>query len=159
MDPKTIKSTWEIRRVSTPERIFQKITQELPKPLGILVVGTDGSFKEEIAHRLAEQTNAIRLYVSQASTYHDNAYRTAFADSHSILTMLTANISAVHSERHRQVKAMYDAGAKSVIVIYVEGKFVYSHEDSYRIHRAVTSDPPTADGVDYLITIREDEVD
>ena len=26
-----------------------------------------------------------------------------------------------------------------------------------RVHRAVTSDPPTAEGVDYLITIREDE--
>ena len=157
MDQNTIKSIWEIRRVSTPERIFQKITTEIPRPLGILVVGTEGSFKEEIAHQLADQINAVRLYVSRTSTHHDNAYRAAFTDGHNVLTMLTAHISAAHSERHRQVKAMYDAGAKSVIVVYVKGKFAYSHEDSYRVHRAVTSDPPTAEGVDYLITIREDE--
>ncbi len=157
MDQNAIKSTWEIRRVSTPERIFQKITTEIPQPIGILVVGTDSSLKEEISQPLGALTAAVRLHVSLAPTYHDDTYRTAFANNRNVLTLMTAATSADHSERHRQVKAMYDAGARSVIAVYVEGKFAYSHEDSYRIHRAVTSDPPTAEGVDYLIIIREDE--
>ena len=36
---------WEIRKVSTPERIFSKISEEMPRPVSILLFGADCEFK------------------------------------------------------------------------------------------------------------------
>ena len=43
-----MKQKWEINRVSTPERIFNKIKLEMARPVGIVLFGADCEFKNEV---------------------------------------------------------------------------------------------------------------
>lgn len=43
---------WQINRVSTPERIFDKIQNEMAQPVGVFVFGAGCDFKNEIASEL-----------------------------------------------------------------------------------------------------------
>lgn len=46
-----MQETWTYSKVSTPERCLEKISKELPWPVGIMIFGADQSLKEE-AERL-----------------------------------------------------------------------------------------------------------
>lgn len=157
MDQSTSKSTWEINRVSTPERIFQKILTEVKQPLGVLIFGSGSGFKDGIIQQVINETKALHLGVERLGTYYNNVYRRTFAEQRNVLVVFNERTSVNHDERHQHVQALREAGAGSVIGFYVESEYIYSTPDSYKNYCDLKANPPTADGLDYLIHIREEE--
>lgn len=45
---------WEDRRVSTPERIFDEIKEEMAQPVGIVLFGADCDFKNEVLDAIVD---------------------------------------------------------------------------------------------------------
>lgn len=156
MGQNTGKSTWEINRVSTPERIFQKILTEVKRPLGILVFGSGSGFEDGIIQQIINETKALRLGVDRLGTYHDSIYQRTFAGGRNVLVVFNGRASANHDERHQHVQALRETGAGSVIGFYVESEYIYSTPDSYKTYCDIKANPPTPDGLDYLIHVHEE---
>ncbi len=67
---------WQINRVSTPERIFDKVQKEMAQPVGVFVFGADCDFKNEIASELWWKNRRTRYGESKSfMEWTDGAYR------------------------------------------------------------------------------------
>lgn len=156
---------WEINRVSTPERIFQKINEEMVQPVGIVLFGADCELKDEVCRKCTKR-------IPNLATVHDGkddmsllAVEQLLSEGRSVLVVMCGNSSGNHSERHRTVMALRGLGAKSVVGFYAKHDPIKPSPyvtptviDSpfKRQVEALTADPPTADGLDYLIVVEEE---
>lgn len=162
-----MKKRWEIRRVSTPERIFKKIQAEMAQPVGIILFGADCNFKQEtideIVSQLLNQSQRFGCYFNQAPDM--GRLKDAFHNFKSVLVVLDSEASASHSSRHDLVEGMRRAGAKTIVGIYVKMP-KYSPKALARIPTAFNTNNqidaiershPTADGLGYFIVIEPDQ--
>ena len=153
---------WEINRVSTPERIFEKIKTELAQPVGVVLFGADCDFKNEVKNMMkSELRGLIRCYANAPNTA---ALVKAFKKHSAVAVVLNTEESSSHELRHELVKVMQNAGAVSVVGIYAKAE-KYSPKALVRIPGAaaknrqiaeIEQSNPTVDGLDYLIVVHEE---
>lgn len=156
---------WQINRVSTPERIFDKIRNEMAQPVGVLIFGADCDFKNEIANEL------IANFAGAKTILDDTPSTKQIVDFiHSKQSVMVAIFdawsSASHDLRHECVKVMQRAGFETVIGVYVRcakleplparGFMRKSRRAEVNQQIEVLEKaPPTPDGLDYLIVVDE----
>lgn len=130
---------WEIRRVSTSECILSKICNELPRPLGIILMGEDGDFKNRIIGKL------LRSDLGNLMMGYCNAGLSDFVQFNGgeVILILDTEQSQQRYLRSMCVQKMHQGGAKTVIGIYVAWS-------------ALLEPPPDAEEMDYLVTVSED---
>ena len=157
---------WEIRRVSTPERILRKIKEEMARPVGIVIFGADCEFKNEVLDVMVEELRGLERYYTKAP---DTATLARAIKDHSVVVvMLDSSESGMHSLRHELVGVMRNAGAKTVVGVYVKAKkkpipfgkaMVPAAKDKQVNHQIDTIEQsnPTADGLDYFIVVEEEK--
>lgn len=167
---------WEINRVSTSGRIFDKIKTEMVQPVGIVLFGADCDFKNEVVKELTEALGLQTSSDSWESDYeHGQCYQKTeahlkyrFGEGQKYaMVILNSDNSAEHEVRHGFVCAIKNAGAASVVGIYVkatevslpEGKKDISMIPKVQLNQhiaAIEQSNPTADGLDYLIVVSEE---
>ncbi len=158
-----MKKRWEIRRVSTPERIFKKIQAEMAQPVGIILFGPDDDFTKEVVDEMASGLgNSARWYrkIPRAA-----ALAKAFKKHSTVAVVLNPQDSSVHTARHNLVKTLQESGAKSIIGVYVKmqpysQKVLVRAPDAFETNRqidAIERSHPTTDGLDYFIVIKPDQ--
>lgn len=154
---------WEIRKVSTPEQIFDKIKEEMTQPVGIILFGADCDFKNEVLDTIVDGLRGFARYYTKTP---DAATLARNIKNHpAVVVMLNANESSTHGLRHELVKAMRNAGAEAVVGIYAKvGKVpirpLMSNPEKVEYNKQITAieqSNPNADGLDYFITIEEEE--
>jgi len=150
---------WEINRVSTPERIFDKIKTEMAQPVGIVFFGADCDFKNEVLDAMVEELRGFDCYYTEAP---DTAALMKAIQVHSAVAVtLNSEESSMHSLRQELVKAMRNAGAKTVVGVYAKSEKIpirsltSSLEDAKfnRQVAAIKRSNPTADGLDYFVVV------
>lgn len=156
---------WEIRRVSTPERIFSKI-KEMAQPVGIVLFGVDCDFKNEVLDTMVEELRGFARYYTTAP---DTATLVRAIKGHSaVVVALNSDESSTHGLRHELVKVMRNAGAETVVGIYAKakkkpipfGKATISAAKDRRVNQqidAIEQSNPNADGLDYFVVVEEEE--
>lgn len=156
---------WEINKVSTPEHIFDKINTEMPQPVGIMLFGADCEFKNQVVEKLQHELREIKVFLGTPSTYE---LAELIPSSSISLFVLSSMASSDHELRHEAVNVMRRIGAKNIVGIYVKvkapqplpGRGFMGRRDLQLMKTAVRElekNPPTADGLDYLIVVEEQE--
>ncbi len=156
---------WEINRVSTPDRIFGKINDEMPQPVGIVLFGADCDLKDDVYMQCVEQIpNLATGYGGKTGNIALRGAKRPFSEGRSVLTVMGGESSGNREARHQTVIALRDLGAKSVVGIYAKynpawlGDRKVSDDDPANQQAwALLNHPPTSDGLDYLITIEEEK--
>ncbi len=154
---------WEIRRVSTPERIFNKIKEEMAQPVGIILFGADCDFKNEVIEEMIKSLPGLAFIPAPTSMKAMQNY-----NCNVVTVMLSSKESADHGIRHELVKTMRNAGAKTVVGIYAKakkkpipfGKAMISVARDKQLNQqiaAIEQSHPTADGLDYFIVVEEEK--
>ncbi len=153
---------WEIRRVSTSERIFNKIKEEMAQPVGIVLFGVDCDFKNEVLDAMVEELRGFARYYTKAP---DTATLVrAIKTNLAVVVTLNSDESSMHSLRHELVKTMRNAGAETVVGIYAKVdkepiRPLVSSLEKVEFNKrvaAVEQSNPTADGLDYFIVVEEE---
>lgn len=147
---------WEINRVSTPERIFKKITEEMAQPVGIVIFGADCVLKDEV---YLECFKRIPNFAICSSSSRLQAAKRPFSDGQSVVTVMDGKRSGNHACRHQTVTKLREVGAKSVVGIYAKATTITDDSSMSKRERnqlnkqiaAIEQDCPTADGLDYLV--------
>jgi hypothetical protein len=114
---------WEIAELNTPERILEKIFDEVDSR-GVLVFGVDSPFKEKICNFIAYSRGDAFFFE---------------------IMVLDGRGSCNHAERHEAVMELKEKGVKDVVGVYVKSRSAKPLDN-----------PPTVDGLTYLITISEE---
>ncbi len=154
---------WEIRKVSTPERIFDKIRTEMTQPVGIMLFGADCEFKNRIVDMLTGEMQNLDCCFNARPDM--TTLKKTFSAFGVVTVVLDAERSASHLSRHELVKAMQEAGASTVVGIYVKARKapirpLMSSLEKVELNKQITAieqSNPTADGLDYLIVVEEEE--
>lgn len=154
---------WEIRRVSTSGRIFDKIKEEMAQPVGIVLFGADCDLKDEVYMECVEQIQDLATgYGGKTGNIALRGAKRPFIEGRSVLTVLDGNSSGQHETRHQTVTALRDLGAKTVVGIYAKFHPIWlgdrkisdeepTNEQAWRL----LNHPPTADGLDYFIIVEK----
>lgn len=156
---------WEIRRVSTSERIFNKIKEEMAQPVGIVLFGVDYDFKNEVLDAMVEELRGFARYYTKAPD--TVTLVRAIKDHLAVVVMLDSDESSAHGLRHELVKVMRNAGVETVVGIYAKvkkipipvGKAMISAARDKQINKQITAieqSNPTADGLDYFVVVEEE---
>lgn len=157
---------WEINKVSTPERIFDKIKEEMAQPVGIVIFGADCEFKNEVYETMMKELQGLARYYTKRP---DIATLTKAVETYSaVVVMLGSDDSSQRELRHTLVNVMRNAGAKTVIGIYAKakkkpipfGKAMISVAKDKQVNQqidAIEQSNPTADGLDYFIVVEEEK--
>lgn len=167
---------WEIRRVSTSERIFDKIKTEVSLPVGIMLFGADCEFKNKIINELICKFDLVDqgcidpwdLDYEHSDCFlktRDHLLYRFEAGKLFNLVILDSDSSADHEIRHGFVKAMQDAGAKTLVGIYTKVnkepiRPLMSSLEKVELNKQITAieqSNPSADGLDYLIVVEEEK--
>lgn len=130
---------WETRRVSTSERTLDKIANELPAPVGIIVMGEDGYFKNRVIDRLTSSD------LGELMMGYFNAGLNDFLEFNNggAILLLDSAQSRDRSIRLMCVHKMHAAGAKTVVGVYAARSLMLEP-------------PPDADEMDYLVAVSEE---
>ncbi len=113
---------WEIRKVSTSGQIFDKIKEEMAQPVGIVLFGADCDLKNEVMDEMMGTLQGFARYYTKAPDT-DTLVRAIKIHS-AVIVMLSADESATQRLRHELVKAMRNAGAKTVVGFYAKANKV-----------------------------------
>ncbi|MBO7718061.1 hypothetical protein J6S37_01015 [Candidatus Saccharibacteria bacterium] len=157
---------YEISQVCTFEEIIEKINDFESKPVGIVFFGTDCRFKENFLKRLQYQVDSVwNVYMKdenkETALHH---LKRPFKSGQNVIVVMSGDISGDHDVRHQVVVNLLNNGAKSVVGVYVKGRkdairslvpFLNKRFDE-QSQRLAFDVPPTADGLDFLITVDED---
>lgn len=159
-----MKLKWEIRRVSTLERIFNKIKEEMAQPVGIVLFGADGELKNKTLDAMTERLRGFADYHIDKTPSMDNLIWTLDRYS-AVVVVLRSDESSTHGLRHKLVKMMRSAGAKTVVGIYAKASItpikptissLKSVEHNKQI-AAIEQSNPTANELDYFVVVDEEE--
>ncbi len=162
---------WEINRVSTPERIFDKINNEMAQPVGIVLFGADCELKDDVFKECVERIPNLATPGRDGSSHSVLFEMTekGYFGGRNVLIVMSDESSSNHEQRHRIAMSLRGYGLKSVVGIYA--KVVDLKSDSYymksetrarreEVRRCVAelkTNPPTADGLDYLLVVSEEK--
>ena len=159
-----MSTKWEIKRVSTPERIFDKIKTEMAQPVGIVLFGADCDLKNEVWNTMMSELQGFARYYTNAP---DTATLVKALKNYSAVAVaLNGEESSSHELRHELVKVMQNAGAESVVGIFAKCEMPkplpargYFKKKTATLARQVTSlaeCPPTPDGLTYLLVVNKE---
>lgn len=155
-----MSDNWEIKRVSTPERICQKITERMPQPVSIMLFGADGEFKKETIEKLQQRMPEAKWFYGAPSTHE---MVELIHSSPVSIFVLSSMESSDHELRHECVNVMRRIGTKTVVGFYAKAKPPQplpgcgfpgrpDLQLMWNTVRKLEQHPPTAHGLDYLIT-------
>lgn len=160
---------WEIRRVSTPERIFDKIKEEMAQPVGVVLFGADCEFKNEVVGEVAKGLVNSALFRLGGDDLPSSYLKMQIPQrcTHPYFFVLGSLASSSHDVRHEWVQVIRSIGAKTVVGIYVKakkkpipfGKAMISVVRDKQVNQqidAIEQSNPTADGLDYFVVIEEE---
>lgn len=155
---------WEINRVSTSERIFDKINNEMAQPVGIVIFGADCGLKDEVYMQCVERICNLATGYGGNGNMPLRAAGRAFSERKNVLTAMFGGASGDHQQRHQVVTALRDLGAQSVVGIYVKYEPIWlgdgkTTDDDITNQQAwaLLNRPPTSDGLDYLLVVSEEK--
>lgn len=158
-----MEESWQINRQTSPERILQKIATELNGPIGLVFMGADSERKEQQADRFitypALQPLAHGIYAMAT----DGKMRYLLEQGENCALLLDSDESANRDTRLEAVNRLYNAGARTVVGVYIEvappaplpGRgFLEPKTAALRTAVAqIAACPPQPEEFDYLVVI------
>lgn len=153
----------EIRRISTPERTFSKISEGMAQPVAIVLFGADCDAKDATYMNCVERIPNLATGYGGKGSMSLRAAKHPLSEGRSVLTVMPGGSSLDHSQRHEVVQALRDLGAKTVVGMYAKCNLPESSFDGAtptvidspfkKQVRSLLQSPPTADEFDYLIIV------
>lgn len=146
---------WEIKKVSTCERVAQKITERMERPVVILNLGLPGPVAADATMRLRDNIHVPMASGSMISAHSDVKSFAQWLAGYPVSMFSLPMPERFDREfRRKCVKAFREAGAKTVVGFIAEPLA----DDWTRLPmlKDVAESPwwsvPTVDEFDYLIT-------
>lgn len=146
------------------KRSFGKIIEklnEIEAPFAIIVVGPKCKYMDDIFHRLILRVKVTRLTTRDKRPWQSEI-RNPLRAGQSVAIKLTDEESCSHALRHNVVHELKELrAAKKIVIFFVNPPLKDVFAESVRDLRfsrllyalRLKIDQPTADGVDYLMTV------
>lgn len=157
-----MKQDWKVESIRKPEQVFEKI-KNLPTPTVVVVIGADSVFKEIVFDEFCDRLIGTDAFRRVAPTGEDA--ESVSCESEKIgIVRLAGRVSCECTKRKKFLDTLRKFGAASVVGVYAKmSPFGRRYETELtpaqlvQINQAsmLTATPPTADGLDYLVTVRE----
>ena len=109
---------WRIGKVSTVERIFEKIATEIHRPIGIILLGVDGDLKDKTRQDIKTFLGEELDWGSTKTRLHN--LLNVFCSGKIYVLVLDSKESADRSLRRSCATSMRKRGAASVVEIYAK---------------------------------------
>lgn len=158
---------WEINRVSTPERIFEKINNEMAQPVGIVLFGADCELKDDVFEECREQIHNLATPGRDGSSHSVVFEMTerGFFGGRNVLLVMSGESSGDHERRHQMITGLKSKGMKSMVGIYAKASRVPIRPLMFRLEKVefnkqiatIEQNSPTTDGLDYLLVVSEEK--
>ena len=146
-------SVWEFKKICRSELDVTSGLENLPRPVGIVIFGP-GSYKKFVfAVKIKDAIENCTI------NPHELIINTLFETGRSVIKIMDSESSCSHKCRHEVFTGLKTAGAKTLVGVYVkypdnmDGYRAEKREQLERQFRRLRHNPPTPEGIDYLITI------
>ena len=166
-----MRQDWKVEAIRNPEQVYDKI-KSLPTPTFVVIIGPDCALKdvvydEFIKHVLVrESADHLTIGGTNTNTYISEltaSFISNINDSIGVIK-LRGKAACEHKRREEFYGFLREDGVKSIVGVYVKtipfGRFgsEISPEQLVAINQSsmLSANPPTADGLEYLVTIRDD---
>ncbi len=154
-----MNKNWKISRVSTCERVAQKISERMERPVVILNLGPPGPIAAEATMRLRDNIHVPMASGSMISAHSDVKSFAQWLAGYPVSMFSLPMPELLDREfRRKCVKAFREAGAKTIVGLVAE-PFVDDWMRLPMFEDVVESSRwsvPTADEFDYLITVAKE---
>ncbi len=111
---------WIFSQVSMSELVFDKIIREMPQPVGIILMGADCEIKESVYQECIARIPKIAVGYGGKNGQPIRAAGEPLSKGCSVLVELSGESSYRQYIRRQAVITLRDAGAKSVVGVYVK---------------------------------------
>lgn len=111
---------WIFSQVSMSESVFDKIIREMPQPVGIILMGADCEIKESVYQECIARIPGITIGYGGKNGQPIRAVEEPLSEGCSVLVELSGESSYRQYIRRQTVITLRDAGAKSVVGVYVK---------------------------------------
>lgn len=148
-----MESVWEFKRICRSDLELTDALTCLPKPVGVVVFGPGKNNKFIYAFKICSIIENCTIEP------HDQLVETMFEIGRSVVRIMDGESSCSHKRRHEMFTNLKLAGAKTLIGVYVkcpdnmDGYGEKQREELNRQFQRLRRNPPTAEGIDYLIVI------
>lgn len=109
---------WEVSKVRTKTEELMAEIMLLPQPVGIVLLGDDCEFKNEIVGRFSKICG-VRVSWDMYPVATIGNIISAFEQQENYLIMLNAPESRSYDTRKQCVYTLRDCGAKSIVGVYI----------------------------------------
>ena len=152
-----LNSTWEFRKVCTSSPDIMDRLAKLQEPVGVVIFGPQCGEMVNIAFMIRDALANTRIGPNFESLETD--LRLGF----NVIVIMDGESSCSHKCRHEMFTKLKAAGARTLVGVYVkwattvhEGS-TEQREQFARQVKKLRRNPPTADGIDYLLIVTPEE--
>ncbi len=145
-----MNENWKLSKLSTPERILDKITSEIPQPVGIIIIGPDCRQRDEtVDYLLEKQRQAVRS--NMPFQHEEEHYR--FGRQGSIISLMKSSEASYVIYRRELFERLRDAGMKCIVAVCIDSDEELEEAEEEAARKLLRVYPPSPDEVDYLVTV------
>lgn len=155
--------SWEVRKKEeNGEYILNKIVENAESYIGFLVFGPDFSSKGEIANEIRKSVpRLIRLNgITDTEAEHIKELLQTTTDKSGVIFVMPGDESIDHDIRHEAVEWLRSFDLGTIVGVYAR-KATHDESEAPEVmletNRQLVKmieNPPTLDGLDYLITVK-----
>ena len=155
--------SWEVRKkTENGEYILNKIRENAEAYIGFLVFGPDFPSKDEIVREIRKNIpRLIKLNgVTDREAEHTKDLLVTTTDKAGVILVMPGEDSIDHEKRHEAVDWLRSFDLETIVGVYAK-RIKYNEneepETMLKVNRQMTEmieDPPTIDGLDYLIIVK-----
>lgn len=146
---------WTITHNIPEQSALQLLSTNTKRPVAVLVIGNADPVAKSVTKSLAISIGTDLFTVHEVATMVDlnGLHSDLFATNHFAFMRFVGVANADHELRHLTVQRLRDAGAQTIVLVYL--KSTSSNDDliSKVVEEGLRLHPPTADGLDYLFTL------
>lgn len=154
-----MNKNWEINKVSTCERVAQKITERMERPVVILNLGPPGPVAADATKGLLDNIHVPMTCASEVLSNGDVSKVAQWMLEYPVSMYSLRSPKMLDRDfRHSCVESFRKAGAKTVVGLFTESSdgVLTGQSMPEGAGDDFTRSVPTADEFDYLITVTKE---
>lgn len=146
---------WTIQHKIPEHEALDFIRSKTKTPVAIILVGGNDENIEKVAKAVGMSlcTSLYNFYEVIEPASLIMLPQNIFCIDHFAIVEILRGYSSARKFRHEVVQALRDRGAKTIVMLHIEGDPEHDNANACAVNEELHRQPPTVDGIDYLFTL------